>query len=148
MNNWIQKTLIQEKVNFYFHTDNPFMHMLKMLHLQFYYCTDNGTRFSEVVIFFKWFQWMSWCFCYWFRNEWQQRQVPSIYLFSSPWRWQFPPFNKKLLPDHEKYPLWINIESFEKGTVTSWESFVLKSCGILNFNSDYYIPAIYIYFFI
>ena len=51
MNNWIQKTLIQEKVNFYFHTDNPFMHMLKMLHLQFYYCTDNGTRFSEVVIF-------------------------------------------------------------------------------------------------
>ena len=50
---------------------------------------------------------------------------------------------KQIFPDHEKTrPPYMNIENFVKGKVTTKKSVVLKSCRILDFHSEYYIPEI------
>ena len=51
--------------------------------------------------------------------------------------------NKHIFPDHGKtYPLWMNLESVDKGNVTTRKIPVLKSCSILDFRSEYYNPSI------
>ena len=51
--------------------------------------------------------------------------------------------HKRLFPDHGKtYPLWMNLESVDKGNVTTRKIPVLKSCSILDFRSEYYNPSI------
>ena len=50
---------------------------------------------------------------------------------------------KHLFPEHEKaYNSYMNLEIFEKGNVTTHKILVLKSCRILDFHLEYYIPAI------
>ena len=52
-------------------------------------------------------------------------------------------FHTQLFPDHGKIcPSWMNLEFFEKGTFTTRKSLLLKSCIILDFHSEYYIPDI------
>ena len=47
------------------------------------------------------------------------------------------------MPENVKTcPSCMNIENIEIGKVTTQKSLVLKSCIILDFHSEYYIPAI------
>ena len=51
--------------------------------------------------------------------------------------------NKHILPEHGKTcTLWINTENFKNGKVATRENIVLKSCSILDFHSEYYVPEI------
>ena len=50
--------------------------------------------------------------------------------------------HKQLLPEHGKTcPLFFNSENVEKVKVTNKKSFVLKSFSIMDFYSEYLIPA-------
>ena len=52
-------------------------------------------------------------------------------------------FNKQLFPEHVKpCPSCTNTENVNKEKVTTWKSLVQKSCGILDFHSEYNIPEI------
>ena len=51
--------------------------------------------------------------------------------------------HKNILPEHGKIcPSFINMENYWKGKVTTQKSLLLKSCIILDFHSEYYIPEI------
>ena len=51
--------------------------------------------------------------------------------------------HKHILPDYVKpCPSCMNIENLKKGKVTTRKSLLLKSCMILDFYSEYYIPEI------
>ena len=52
------------------------------------------------------------------------------------------PFCKQLLPEDIKCVFLIKIESSEQGKVATQKFLVFKSCIILNFCLEYYIPAI------
>ena len=87
-------------------------------------------------------QWLSQCFFSWRINEWRGWCGSSLHFISSLKKISCY-LHKQLIPENSRTcPSCINIENSDNGKVTTWKSLVLKSCSILDFHSEYYIPDI------